>query len=69
MTPAEEPALVGPSWFRRMDRNRDGDVSSREFRGPKAQFERLDRDKDGLIDPAEAANATATAVAKSPTGK
>jgi hypothetical protein len=52
-----------------MDRNRDGDVSSREFRGPKAQFERLDRDKDGLIDAAEAAASTATAAAKVPTGK
>ena len=59
--PAAEPAAAGPSWFRRMDRNRDGDVSRREFRGPRAQFDRLDRDKDGLIDPAEAEAAATTA--------
>jgi hypothetical protein len=38
-----------------MDRNRDGDVSAREFRGPKAQFNRLDRDGDALTDAAAAA--------------
>jgi hypothetical protein len=37
-----------------MDRNHDGDVSRREFLGPRDQFDRLDRDKDGLIDPDEA---------------
>ena len=67
--PTTEPLANGPNWFRRMDRNRDGDVSAREFRGPKAQFHRLDRDKDGLIDAAEAAATTATAAAKGPTGQ
>ena len=37
-----------------MDRNRDGDVSRREFLGTREQFDRLDRDHDGLIAPAEA---------------
>jgi hypothetical protein len=37
-----------------MDRNRDGDVSRREFLGPRESFDRLDRDKDGLIDSDEA---------------
>jgi Ca2+-binding EF-hand superfamily protein len=46
---------LGPEWFRRMDRNRDGDVSRREFLGPREQFDRIDRDRDGLIDPNEAA--------------
>jgi Ca2+-binding EF-hand superfamily protein len=65
---AAMPVASGPSWFRRMDRNRDGDISRREFLGPKAQFDRLDIDKDNLLDPAEAAGATATAAAK-PAGK
>ena len=50
---------TGPTWFRKMDRNRDGDVSRREFLGPRGEFDRLDRDHDGLIDPAEAAHAVA----------
>jgi Ca2+-binding EF-hand superfamily protein len=49
------PAPEGPNWFRKMDRNRDGDISRREFLGPRAAFERLDADGDGLISAAEAA--------------
>jgi Ca2+-binding EF-hand superfamily protein len=45
---------MGPEWFRLMDRNRDGDVSRREFLGPPTLFERLDRDRDGFISPQEA---------------
>jgi Ca2+-binding EF-hand superfamily protein len=56
----------GPDWFRRMDRNRDGDVSRREFLGPREAFERLDRDKDGLIDADEAGAPTAATNADSP---
>ena len=37
-----------------MDRNRDGDVSWREFLGPLAVFKKLDTDGDGLITAAEA---------------
>jgi hypothetical protein len=48
---------AGPSWFRKMDRNHDGDVSEREFLGPPKEFTRLDRDGDHLIDAAEAAQA------------
>lgn len=47
-------ALEGPLWFRKMDRNRDGDVSRREFLGSSAQFDSLDTDKDGLLDAKEA---------------
>ena len=47
----------GPVWFQRMDRNRDGDVSWREFLGPREAFDKLDADADGLIDPDEAAAA------------
>ena len=66
-SPTAEPAAAGPTWFRRMDRNRDGDVSAREFRGPRDRFDRLDRDKDGLIDPTEAAAAATTASSATPT--
>jgi len=53
---APRPArpAAGPAWFRRMDRNRDGDVSRREFLGARDQFDRLDRDRDGLLGPDEA---------------
>ncbi len=44
----------GPLWFRKMDRNHDGDLSPKEFIGPRKAFERLDRDGDGLIDVQEA---------------
>ncbi|HVW02186.1 MAG TPA: hypothetical protein VHB77_17675 [Planctomycetaceae bacterium] len=45
---------VGPPWHRKMDRNRDGDVSWLEFLGPREQFTRLDTDGDGLISVREA---------------
>lgn len=45
---------MGPRWFQRMDRNRDGDVSRREFLGTDEEFRRLDLDGDGLIDAREA---------------
>ena len=51
---------VGPEWFQKMDRNHDGDVSRREFLGPREQFDRLDRDTDGLIDAEEARAAQGT---------
>lgn len=45
---------AGPVWFRGMDRNRDGDVSRREFLGTEDAFQKHDRDGDGLISAAEA---------------
>ena len=49
-----------------MDRNRDGDVSRREFLGPRDQFDRLDRDNDGLIDADEARAAMAAKAKPAP---
>tara|TARA_Y100000588_G_scaffold162742_1_gene176791 strand:+ start:74 stop:703 length:630 start_codon:yes stop_codon:yes gene_type:complete len=45
---------TGPDWFRKMDRNGDGDVSSREFLGKLTLFQRLDRNGDRLISAQEA---------------
>ena len=50
----------GPLWFRKMDRNRDGDVSRKEFLGTDEEFRRLDTDGDGLISVEEAENADRT---------
>ena len=54
--PLPEPS-DGPRWFRKMDRNRDGDVSRREFLGTDEDFRRIDTDGDGLISPEEAKRA------------
>lgn len=58
---AETPTVslqtsVGPIWFRRMDRNSDGDLVWDEFLGPRDVFHNMDLDRDGLIDPQEAAD-------------
>jgi Ca2+-binding EF-hand superfamily protein len=44
----------GPLWFRKMDRNGDGDVSEREFLGTPEEFKLIDTDGDGLISVQEA---------------
>jgi hypothetical protein len=46
-----------PVWFRKMDRNGDGDVSRREWLGSTEDLKRLDLDGDGVIDPEEAEKA------------
>lgn len=38
-----------PNWFLRMDANRDGDISPREFLGNQQQFDDLDTNRDGFI--------------------
>ena len=49
----------GPLWFRKMDRNGDGDVSRREFLGKPEDFDKIDTDHDGLISVEEAEKADA----------
>ncbi len=49
----------GPLWFRKMDRNGDGDVSRREFLGSREDFRSMDADGDGLISLDEARRADA----------
>jgi Ca2+-binding EF-hand superfamily protein len=49
----------GPLWFRKMDRNRDGDVSRKEWLFGEESFKQIDTDGDGLISVAEAEKADA----------
>ena len=51
--PRSTPDAAAPAWFRKMDRNQDGDISWREFLGKRELFTKLDRDHDGLLTAAE----------------
>jgi Ca2+-binding EF-hand superfamily protein len=62
-----DPDRAGPLWFRKMDRNGDGDVSAKEWLGTAEDFRRLDTDGDGLISPAEAERAAT--LRKAPGGR
>jgi hypothetical protein len=51
---AARPTANGPAWFQRMDTNGDGDVTPREFLGPREQFDKLDGNGDQVIEADEA---------------
>jgi Ca2+-binding EF-hand superfamily protein len=59
----------GPLWFRKMDRNGDGDVSPKEFLGTAEDFKKIDTNGDGLIDAQEAEKADAWFKKQLPAGK
>ncbi|WP_162130501.1 hypothetical protein [Schlesneria paludicola] len=46
-----------PSWFLKMDRNLDGDLSPNEFLGRRVLFDQIDLNRDGLISQDEASTA------------
>jgi Ca2+-binding EF-hand superfamily protein len=49
-----QQAPRGPAWFRKMDRNGDGDISLKEWLGSEEEFRKIDADGDGLISVEEA---------------
>jgi Ca2+-binding EF-hand superfamily protein len=52
--PPRAAQVAGPEWFVRMDRNKDNDLTRKEFPGTDEQFDRLDADGDGLVSAEEA---------------
>jgi hypothetical protein len=67
--PFSRVTAKGPLWFRKMDRNGDGDVSPREFLGTAEDFKKIDTNGDGLIDPQEAEKADEWFKKRQPAGK
>ena len=54
--PRATPNRNAPEWFRKMDRNQDGDLSWREFLGKRTVFNQLDQNQDGLVTGEEVEN-------------
>ena len=62
-------SLSVPAWFRKMDRNNDGDISPKEWLGTDEEFRMLDTDGDGLISGEEAMKYEARLKKKEPDKK
>jgi Ca2+-binding EF-hand superfamily protein len=52
--PVVRAQTSGPLWFRKFDRNGDGELSRSEFPGTTAAFDKIDADKNGYISLQEA---------------
>jgi Ca2+-binding EF-hand superfamily protein len=52
--PPVRQTTKGPLWFRKFDRNGDGELSRAEFPGTQEEFERIDTNHDGYITADEA---------------
>ena len=64
LTPRLRSQEKGPAWYRRMDRNLDGDITWREFLGSREQFQQLDTNSDEMIDVTEASATTPPSAGK-----
>jgi Ca2+-binding EF-hand superfamily protein len=54
LQPAIRQSTRGPLWFRKFDRNGDGELSRNEFPGTQEEFDRMDTNHDGYISVEEA---------------
>ena len=54
LQPSNRQSNRGPLWFRKFDKNGDGELSRNEFPGTQEEFDRIDTNHDGYISVEEA---------------